>query len=75
MPDIHPWVVAGRITGIIGLGLTISIGVLLLLGAIWVPGMIALLLALPFFALMVIVERSKAAQEMSGKPPTALEEP
>ena len=75
MPEIQPWVVAGRITGIIGLGLTISVGILLLLGALWVPGVIALLLALPFFVLMVIVERSKAAQSMSGKPPAALEEP
>ena len=75
MPEIQPWVVAGRITGIIGMGLTISLGILFLLGALWVPGAIALVSTVPFFVLMVAVERSKAAQSMSGKPPAALEEP
>jgi ABC-type Na+ efflux pump permease subunit len=73
MPEIQPWVVAGRMTGIIGMGLTISLSILFLLGALWVPGVIALLLTVPFFVLMVTVERSKAARSMSGKPPDALE--
>jgi len=73
MPEIQPWVVAGRITAIIGMGLTISVGILLLLGALWVPGIIALVLTLPFFGLMIGVERSKAARSMTGKPPPALE--
>jgi ABC-type Na+ efflux pump permease subunit len=75
VPEIQPWVVTGRITGIIGMGLTISLGILFLLGALWVPGVVALLLTVPFFVLMVAVERSKAARAMSGKPPAALEEP
>lgn len=75
MPEIQPWVVAGRITGIIGMGLTISLGILFLLGALWVPGVIALVLTVPFVVLMVTVERSKAAQSMSGKPPAAFEQP
>ena len=73
MPEIQPWVVVGRIAAILGMGLTISLGILFLLGAIWVPGIIALALALPFFALMVGVERSKAARAMTGKPPPSLE--
>jgi hypothetical protein len=73
MPEIHPWVVAGRIASIIGMGLTISIGILLLLGALWLPGIIALALTVPFFALMLGVERSKAARSMTGKPPGAVE--
>lgn len=73
MPEIEPWVVAGRIAAIIGMGLTISLGILFLLGALWLPGIISIALTVPFFALMVRVERSKAAQRMTGKPPAALE--
>ena len=73
MPEIQPWVVVGRIAAILGMGLTISIGILLLLGAIWLPGVVALLLTLPFFALMIGVERSKAARSMTGEPPGATE--
>jgi hypothetical protein len=73
MPEIRPWVVVGRIASIIGMGLTISIGILLLLGALWLPGIIALALTIPFVALMLGVERSKAAQSMTGKPPGAIE--
>lgn len=72
-PEIQPWVIAGRITGILGMGLTISIGILLLLGAIWVPGLVTLALTVPFVGLMRVVERSKAARAMTGKPPAALE--
>ena len=73
MPEIQPWVVAGRIAAILGMGLTISLGILFLLGAIWVPGIVSLALTLPFFALMIGVERSKAAKAMTGKPPSSLE--
>jgi hypothetical protein len=71
--EIQPWVVAGRIAAIIGMGLAISLAILFLLGALWLPGAIAALLALPFFALMVGIERSKAAKAMTGKPPAAIE--
>ena len=73
MPEIHPWVVVGRITAMIGMGLTLSVGILLLLGALWAPAVIALLLTVPFFVLMLGVERSKAARSMTGKPPDAIE--
>ena len=73
MPEIQPWVVAGRIAAILGMGLTISLAILFLLGAIWVWGIAMLVLTLPFFTLMVGVERSKAAKAMTGKPPAALE--
>ena len=73
MPEIQPWVVAGRIAAILGMGLTISLAILFFLGAIWGWGIALLVLTLPFFALMVGVERSKAAKAMTGKPPAALE--
>ena len=73
MPEIQPWVVVGRIVAILGMGLTISLGILFLLGAIWVWGIALMLLTLPFFALMIGVERSKAAKAMTGVPPAALD--
>ena len=73
MPEIQPWVVAGRIAAILGMGLTISVGILFLLGGIWLWGLGALALTVPFFLLMLGVERSKAAKAMTGKPPSALE--
>ena len=73
MPEIQPWVVAGRIAAILGMGLTISLGILFLLGAIWVWAIALMLLTLPFFALMIAVERSKAAKAMTGRPPAALD--
>ena len=73
MPEIQPWVVAGRIAAIIGMGLMLSFAILFFLGALWLPGLIATLLTVPFVVLMVAVERSKAARAMSGKPPAALE--
>lgn len=72
-PEIQPWVVAGRIGAILGMGLTLSLGILFLLGAIWTWGIGMLLLMLPFAGLMIAVERSDAAKAMTGMPPPALE--
>lgn len=71
--DIQPWVVVGRITAILGMGLALSISILLYLGAIWLWATIALVVGGLFFGMMVLVERSKAARSMSGRPPAALE--
>ena len=71
MPEIQPWVVAGRIAAILGMGLSISLGILLLLMPEWLWGALALAMTAPFLALMIAVERSKAAQAMSGKPPAS----
>ena len=73
MPEIQPWVVAGRIAAILGMGLSISLGILLLLMPQWLWGILALAMTAPFFVLMIGVERSKAARAMTGKPPAALE--
>ena len=73
MPEIQPWVVAGRIAAILGMGITLSLGILFLLGAILGWGLAMLLLTVPFMVLMMGIERSKAARAMSGKPPAALE--
>ncbi len=50
-------VVIGRIASIVGLSAALAVGILLLLsGSYWVEGVIALLFALPFVALLRFVE-------------------
>ena len=52
-------VVIGRIASITGLSIAVAIGILLLLsGSYWLQGLIALLCALPFVALLRFVEYS-----------------
>ncbi len=52
-------VVIGRIASITGLSIAVAIGILLLLsGSYWIAGVIALLCALPFVALLRYVEYS-----------------
>lgn len=72
--EIVPWVVVGRIAAVIGMGLAASVGILFLLGAYWLWGAVALGVAALFVGMMMLVERSKAAQSMSGKPPAATTE-
>ena len=50
-------VVIGRIASIVGLSFAVAVGILLLLsGSYWVAGLISLLMALPFVALLRFVE-------------------
>jgi len=52
-------VVIGRIAAITGLSIAIAVGILLLLsGSYWIAGVIALLCALPFVALLRFIEYS-----------------
>lgn len=51
-------VVIGRIASITGLSIAVAVGILLLLGGYWLAGVIGLLCALPFLALLRYVEYS-----------------
>ena len=55
------YVVAGRILFVTGLSLAIAAGIFLLLGGYWRWAIVAFLLALPFLALMFLIERSAGA--------------
>lgn len=54
---ISPFVVAGRILAVIGMALSVSLGVFLLVGGVWIVGLAVLAAFLPFFALLFLVER------------------
>ena len=49
--------VATRIVAVSGTGLGAAIGILLLVGGFWLPGLISLAVALLFVGLMFLVER------------------
>lgn len=51
------YVVAGRITFVLGLSFSIALGIFFLLGGYWQWGLIALFCAIPFLALMFLIER------------------
>jgi len=66
-PRIPTRVVIGRIASIVGLSFAVAIGILLLLtGNYWVQGVIALLLAIPFVALLRFVEYKAEPGKLRG---------
>ena len=53
---VPPYVALVRIGAVVGMSIFTAFGLFLLIGAIWVPGLISLSLALPFFVVMRLVE-------------------
>jgi hypothetical protein len=58
MPDgLPPYVLVARIGSILGMSFALAIGLLLLIGGIILPSLVAFSLFIPSFGLMVLVER------------------
>ncbi len=53
---VPPYVALVRIGAVVGMSIFTAFGLFLLIGAIWVAGLISLALALPFFVVMRLVE-------------------
>jgi hypothetical protein len=63
MPDgIPPYLLVARIGSVLGMSFALAIGLLLLIGGLVLPALIAFVLFIPSLALMVFVERHAAAQ-------------
>ena len=62
-PAVPLYVVAGRIVFVTGLSVALAAGIFFLLGGYWIWGLAGLLCALPFLALMFVIERG------AGVPP------
>ena len=61
MPDgVPPYVLVARIGSILGMSFALAIGLLLLIGGLIVPALVAFALFLPSFGLMAYVERRAA---------------
>ncbi|MDA0364558.1 MAG: hypothetical protein O3B31_06745 [Chloroflexi bacterium] len=63
MPDgIPPYLLVARIGSVLGMSFALAIGLLLLIGGLMLPALVAFLLFIPSLALMVVVERHAAEQ-------------
>ncbi len=60
---VPPYVALVRIGAVIGMSTAAGIGLFLLVGGWWVQGLIALVLAVPFFLVMRLVERTAEPSE------------
>lgn len=69
---VTPWVLAGRIFSILGMGLTAALAILLFIIPAWWWALGMTLAFFPFFGLIVLVERYSAAHGLIG-PETQLE--
>ena len=67
-PPITPWVVAGRILSIIGMGFTAAAAILLVIIPEWLLAGLALVAFVPFLLLIVVVERYSAKHGLIGPP-------
>jgi hypothetical protein len=65
--QVPAYVALVRIIAVVGMSVTIAFGIFLLIAAAWTPGLISLGLALPFFALMRLAERT--AERPKAPPP------
>lgn len=54
---IPPYVLVARIASILGMSFALAVGLLLLIGGLVVPSLVALFFFIPSLALMVVVER------------------
>lgn len=68
---VTPYVLAGRIFAIIGMGFTAASAILLFIIPAWGWGTIMALAFFPFFGLIVLVERHSAKHGLIGQEPEA----
>lgn len=65
---VTPYVLAGRIFSIIGMSLAAAVAILFLVGGFWWWGLGAALAFLPFFGLIVLVEKYSSRHGLIGPP-------
>ncbi len=66
-PRIPVYIVIGRITAVLGLSFAIALGIFVLLAGHWTWGLGALAAAIPFGALIFMIERVPGGSEDSAK--------
>lgn len=65
---VTPWVLAGRIVSILGMGFTAAVAILFYVGGLWIWGLVATAAFVPFFLLIVVVERYSVRYGLIGPP-------
>ena len=63
---VSPFVVAARILAVLGMGFTAAVAILLLLIPAWAWAALSFAAFLPFFGLIVLVERYSASRGWIG---------
>jgi len=53
---VPPYVALARIGAVVGMSVAAAFGIFFLVGGFWVPGLLGLLIAVPFFVVMRLVE-------------------
>lgn len=72
---VTPWVLAGRIFSIIGMSLAAALAILFFVGGFWWWGLGSVLAFVPFFALIVAVERYSSKHGLIGPGPALPPDP
>jgi hypothetical protein len=68
-PRAPAWLAIMRIVCVLGMSFGIALGIFLLLGAWWIPGLIALVAAVPFLVVMRYFEKYASAHGDDAPPP------
>jgi hypothetical protein len=63
---VTPYVLAGRIFSILGMGLTSAMAILFFVGGFWIWGLGAVAAFFPFFVLIAMVERWQSRHGLIG---------
>ncbi len=63
---VTPFILAGRILAILGMGFTAAVAILFLVGAFWWWALAAIAAFVPFLLLIVVVERLQARRGFIG---------
>lgn len=63
---VTPYVLAGRILAILGMGFTSAVAILFFVGAFWWWALAAVVAFIPFLALIVLVEKYQSAHGLIG---------
>lgn len=67
MPEgLPPYVLVARIGSILGMAFSLAIGLLLLIGGLFLPSLVAFAAFLPSFGIMVYAERRAAADNRAA---------
>jgi hypothetical protein len=63
---VNPYMLAGRILAVLGMGLFAALAILAFVGGWWLWGLIFAAAFVPFVGLIVLVERHMTAQGLIG---------
>lgn len=68
---VPPYVALVRIGAVIGMSVMLAFGLFFFIGGWWVAGLVSMVLALPFFIVMRLVESIAEPTEPTDDPPAS----